>query len=308
MKKRSLLIFVSTIMVIMLALSGCGNDEKTESDNQKKTLSDTVRIVTLTGAGEEATASIADGFEVQVFQKPSEVEAQILTGVYDLAVVSANTAAKLYKQTGGELVAISPVALNDWFIISNKGYISSQEITGLRGKTIVASGQGGTGEAILRKLLEENYINPDYGVRMKWVDTPAQVMEALKESYTVALLQEPYATQALEMSSSSNGLTADIDLCALWEARYDSPVPTDILIANRQFIKERTDDFKLFIPAYEESLGTAKESSTANLVFYGRSNRGIDLIKSFMASMEEYDISLLGGKSPDAAFYYGTGE
>ncbi len=308
MNKKSLLILISTMMIVVFAMSGCGKDEAKEPNNQNKTLTDTVRIVTMTGAGEVATASMAEGFEVQVFQKSSEVDALILNSNYDLAIVSANTAARLYQQTGGDLVAISPVVLNDWFIISNKGYIKSQRMSDLKGKTIVASGKGGTGEAILRKLLKDNDINPDYGVRMEWVDTPEQVMEALKESYTVGLLQEPFATQALGLSSSSNGLTADIDLGVLWEASYQIPVPTDILIANKQFVIERTGDFQLFLAAYEASLDTAKKSSTANLVFYGRSNRGIDIIKNFMASMEEYDISLLGGKSPDAAFYYGIGE
>ncbi len=308
MEKKFLLILMSTIIIVILSLSGCGSEENTASDTQPKTLSDTVRIATLTGAGEEATASMPEGFQVDVFQKDSEVEADILNGSYDLAVVSANTSSKLYQQTAGEMVVISPVSLNDWFIVSNKGYIKSQEIPDLRGKTIVASGKGGTGEAILRKLLEDNYINPDYGVRMKWVDTPAQVLEALKETYTVALLQEPFVTQALGLSSSSNGLTADIDLGALWETQYHSPIPSDVIIANKKFVTERPDDLWLFISAYEESLSKAKESTTTNLVFYGKSNRGVDLIKSFMTSIEEYDISLLGGKSPDDAFYYGIGE
>jgi NitT/TauT family transport system substrate-binding protein len=308
MNKRYLFILMVTIIISILPLYGCGNDEKTEPDGQKKTLSDTVRIATVAGAGEEMTASMADGFQVDVFQKSSEVEAKILAGDYDLAIVPSIIAAKLYQRTEGDLVSISPVALNDWFIISNKGYITSQQISDLRGKTIVASGQGGTGEAILRKLLKDNNINPDFGVRMKWVETPSEVLEALKDTYTIALLQEPYAAQALGMSSASNGLTTDIDLGALWEAQYGIPFPTDILIANKQFVKERNDDFQLFISACEESLGVAKESSTTSLVFYGRSNRGMDLIRSFMASMEEYDISLLGGKSPDAAFYYGIGE
>jgi len=308
MLKKSLLILLSTIMIVMLSVSGCGNEENTTSDNQNKTLSDTVRIVTLNGAGEEATASLPDEFVLDVYENQAEIESKIISGNYDLAVVPSTTASKLYQQSSGDLVAISPVALNDWFIISNKGYITSQQISDLKGKTIVACGQGGTGEAILRKLLEDNYINPDYGVRMEWVDTPAQVLEALKETYTIALLQEPFATQALGLSSSSNGLTADIDLGALWEDQYHTPFPSDVLIANKLFVTERPDDFQIVLSAYEESLITAKESSTANLVFYGRSNRGIDLIKSFMASMEEYDISLLGGKSPDAAFYYGIGE
>jgi predicted solute-binding protein len=112
----------------------------------------------------------------------------------------------------------------------------------------------------------------------------------------------------LGLSSSSNGLTADIELGALWETQYNTPFPSDILIANKEFVTERGDDLQLFIDAYEESLATSKESSVANLVFYGRSNRGVELMKSFMATMEQYDISLLGGKSPDAAFYYGIGE
>lgn len=308
MKKRSQLILLSTFMIVILSLSACGNDENKEPDDQVKTLSDTVRIVTLAGTGEEAMASMPEGFQVDIVQKTNEIEAQIINSSYDLAIVSANTAAKLYQQTGGKLVAISPVDLNDWYIISNNGYITSQQISDLRGKTIVASSQGGTGETILRKLLTDNYINPDYGVNMEWVDTPAQVVKALKETNTVGLLQEPFATQALGMSSSSNELTADIDFGELWETQYGSPIPSDVLIANKQFVTERAGDFQLFITAFEKSLVTAKESSTANLVFYGRSNRGIDLIKNYMALMGEYDINSLGGKSPDAAFYYGIGE
>lgn len=307
-RRGSLLVLLSAMIIVLFSLSGCGKEEGTKTEKQDATLSDTVHIVTKAGSGEEAMASMADGFKVDVFQKESEVEDKVLNNNYDLAVVSANTAAKLYQQTGGKLVAISPVALNDWFIVSNKGYISSQQISDLHGKTIFATGRGGTGEYVLRKLLKDNYINPDYGVRMKWFDTSAQVIEALKTSNTVGLLQEPYASLALGVSSASNGLTADIDLGALWQTQYGSPIPSDVLIANRQFVKTRAGDLKLFINEYEKSMEKAKKSSTANLVFYGRSNRGIDLIKNFMALMEEYDINSLGGKSLDAAFYYGIGE
>ena len=312
MKKRSrrgsLLVLLSAMMIVLLSLSGCGKDESAQTDKQDATLSDTVHIVTQAGSGEEATASMTDGFKVAVFQKESEVEDKVLNNNYDLAVVSANTAAKLYQLTGGKLVVISPVALNDWFIGSNKGYITSQQISDLQGKTIFATWKGGTGEYILRKLLQDNGINPDYGVYMKWFDTSAQVIKALKTSNTVGLLQEPYASLALGVSSTSNGLKADIDLGALWESQYESSIPSDVLIANKQFVKERAGDLQLFISEYEKSMETAKKSSAANLVFYGRSNRGIDLIKNFMALMEEYDINSLGGKNLDAAFYYGIGE
>ena len=308
MKKRSLLTFISTIAIIILSLTGCGNGGEATPADQNKTLTEPVQIFTLTGVGEETLSSMPKGFDVRVFQKNDEIITQILNNDFDLAIVPANAAAKLYQQSGGEVVAISPIDLNGWYIISNKGNITSQQISDLRGKTIVAYGQGGTGEAILSKLLDDNYINPKFGVRMQWVDTPTAVMDALKKTNTIGLLQEPFATQALEMSSSSNGLTSDIDLGALWEDKYGFPVPSDVLVANKKFVEKRSGDLELFITAFETSLATAKESSTAKLVFYGRSNRGIDLMTKYMDLMQVYDISLLGGVSPAVSFYYGIGE
>jgi NitT/TauT family transport system substrate-binding protein len=306
MKTRSLLILLSTLLIVILSLSGCGGDKNTEAGDQNKTLSGPVDVVALQGAGEEATASLPDGYTVDVAQKTSELETLIQSGSFDLAVVPANMAARLYAQTGGDLVAISPVDLGGWYIISNKGYITSQEISDLRGKTILAYGQGGTGDAMLRALLSGSYINPDYGVRMEWVDTPAQVLEALKEPYTVALLQEPFAAQAMSMADLE--LTSDIDLGMLWGDKYGFPAPSDVLIANKRFIMERGGDVEVVVADFQNALTAAKESAKSDLVFYGSSTRGMDLLKEYMAAMEKYDISLIGGESLDAAFYHGIGE
>lgn len=307
MKKKSLFI-IAVLVVATLTFFSCGKDNDASPDDQNKTLSGKVQILILSEAGEEALASMPDGFEVQISQKNTEIETQILNNDYDLAVVSTNTAARLNQRSGGDLVVISPMVLNDWFIVSNNGYITSQSISDLRGETIVASGQGGTGEAVLRKLLADNYINPAYGVRMEWVDTPVEAVEALKQKGTVALLQEPYATQALGLTTDNGEITSDIDLGALWEETYGLPIPSDVIIANKQFVIERADDLQIFIAEFEKSLTAAKETSNASLVFYGRSNRGMDLVKQYIDFMGVYDINLLGGESPDATFYYGIGE
>lgn len=307
MKKKVIFIIAALVVVTMTFLS-CGKDDDTVQDDQNKTLSDAVRIYTLAGAGEDALAALPDGFEVEVSKKTADIETQILNNDYDLAVVSVNTAARLSQRSGGDLVVISPMVLNDWFVVSNNGYITSQSISDLRGETIIASGQGGAGEAVLRKLLSDNYINPDYGVRMEWVDTQDQVLEALYERGTVALLQEPFASRALELNVENGEITSDIDLGLLWEEKHRSPIPSDVIIANKQFVKEREDDLQIFIREFEASLAKAKESTDASLVFYGRTNRGMDLVKQYIDFMGVYDINLLGGESPDATFYYGIGE
>lgn len=308
MKQKSIIVLLAVILLVALPLSGCGKDDEATPDEQTKTLSDTVRIVALTGAWDEALAVMPEGFETELYQKLDDINAQVLRNDYDLAIVPANAAARLYKQSGGQLLAISPVNLNGWHIMSNKGYIDSQNLSDLRGKTIVACGKDGTGEAVLRKLLSDAGINPDYGVRMEWVDTPEQVMEALKDKYTVVLLNQPFVDQAQKSFAGNNDVKTDIDLGALWESDYGYPIPSDVLIANKQFVEERMDDLTIAIDAMESSLAAAKENATADLVFYGRSDRGIDLMKKYMNSMEEFDINLMGGNSPDAPFYYGIGE
>lgn len=308
MKKKSAVFLLAVILMVVLPLAGCGKDDEATTDQQNKTLSGTVRIVALAGVYEEALAAMPEGFEAESFQKFDEIEAQVQSNDYDLAIVPVNTAARLNAQSGDKFVAISPVSLNGWYIMSNKGYIDSQNLSDLRGKTIVSCGKDGTGEAVLRKLLSDAGINPEYGVRMEWVDTPEQVLEALKDKYTVVLLNQPYVDQAQKTFAGNDDVKTDIDLSALWESDYGYPIPSDVLIANKQFVAERMDDLMLAIDAMASSLAAARETSVANLVFYGRSNRGIDLIEKYMTSMEDFDVSILGGKIPDASFYYGIGE
>jgi ABC-type nitrate/sulfonate/bicarbonate transport system substrate-binding protein len=238
---------LTAVIIASSSLYSCGKDEEATPEDQNKSLTSSVQIVTLGGAGEVAMASLPEGFDVSLSLKPTDIETLILNNDYDLAVVSTNTAARLYQRSGGEMVVVSPIVLNDWMIVSNNGYITNQELTGLRGKRIVACGQGGTGEAVFRKLLADRYINPDYGVRMEWVSTPAEVIAALKQTGTIGLLQEPYVSQAMEQPTDGGEMKIDIDLGALWEASYGSPIPTDVIIANKQFVSERADDVRIFI-------------------------------------------------------------
>ena len=75
-----------------------------------------------------------------------------INGEVDVAALPSNMAAVLYNKTEGQIVAVSPIALGVLYILGNNANVT--EIEDLAGKTIVASGQGGTPEYVLQKVLE----------------------------------------------------------------------------------------------------------------------------------------------------------
>jgi len=297
-KKILFVLFAAFVMSIFLA--GCGDDQDTTEE--KGTLSGEVSIVALEGAATETLESLGRDYDIRTYDDLMSLEAEIAGGDFDAAIVSPNTAAQLYEKTDGNVMAVSPVVMGDLYIVSNGISIPEDSISFLRGKTIIGCCEGGTGEYALKKLLEDNYINTEYGISFEWLSTPQEVKEALKEPYTLALLQEPYASEAVK---SIKNAEKSLELDKLWEETYNSHIPTDILVVSRSFAEKRAKDMKIFLAEYEESIDKARENTKSKLVLYSRSNRGERLIRDHIKIMEEFDLDSLGGKAPGSNFYYG---
>ncbi|HUM56801.1 MAG TPA: hypothetical protein PLC13_06565, partial [Bacillota bacterium] len=261
-----------------------------------------ISIVAQKGAPTETLNALGSDYDITSYYDHISVEAKIADGDFDAAIVSTNTAAQLYEKTDGNVIAVSPVVMGDLYIVSNGISIPDDGISFLRGKTIIGCCEGGTGEYALKKLLEDNYINTEYGISFEWVSRPQDVKEALKEPYTVALLQEPYASEA---AKSIKNAEKAVELDKLWEETYNSHIPTDVLVVSRSFAEKREKDLKIFLAEYEDSLDKAIENTKSKLVLYARSNRGEMLIKNYINVMEEFDLESLGGKAPKSDFYYG---
>lgn len=297
-KKILFVLFAAFMMSIFLA--GCGDDQDTTEE--KGTLSGEVSIVALEGAATETLESLGRDYDIRTYDDLMSLEAEIAGGDFDAAIVSSNNAAQLYEKTDGNVMAVSPVVMGDLYIVSNGISIPEDSISFLRGKTIIGCCEGGTGEYALKKLLEDNYINTEYGISFEWLSTPQEVKEALKGPYTLALLQEPYASEAVK---SIKNAEKSLELDKLWEETYNSHIPTDILVVSRSFAEKRAKDLKIFLAEYEESIDKARENTKSKLVLYSRSNRGERLIGDYIKLMEEFDLDSLGGKAPGNNFYYG---
>ena len=299
MKRKVIFILFATFAMSVFFI-GCGGDE--DVTEETGTLSGEISIVAAKGSPAETLEALGNDYDITTYDDQTSVEAEIAGGDFDSAIVSANTAAQLYEKTDGNVMAVSPVVMGDLYIVSNGISIPEDSISFLRGKTIIGCCEGGAGEYALKKLLEDNYINTEYGISFEWLSTPQEVKEALKEPYTLALLQEPYASEAVK---SIKNAEKSLELDKLWEETYNSHIPTDILVVSRSFAEKRTKDLKIFLAEYEESIDKARENTKSKLVLYSRSNRGEKLIKDYINIMKEFDLDSLGGKAPGSNFYYG---
>lgn len=294
---------ILVLALALAALAGCGGTEDAVLPDETTPISGELSLAVLPGAGEALALALPDDFKVTVAADLDAAEGSVYDGSADLAVLPANTAAYLVNRTGGGLLALSPVTLGGFSIYTNGAYIPEGEIAYLRGKTIVACGQGGTGDYVLRQLLRQAGIDPDYRVEMKWVNTPQEVLAALSEEGSVALLQEPFGTQALDLP----GVTRVLALDNLWKALYNMPIPSDVLVVSAEFASQRGDELPAILDAFASALGETADQ-VPGLVLYQSSNRGMAILRDYYVLMAGQDPESVGGTLPAAAFYLGTGE
>lgn len=189
---KKLITMVLAAVMVFSMLAGCG--EKTP-----ETVSEVVNAAALNGPTGMAMVQLMDmedKYNITTYQAPTDVTAKVINGEVDVAAVPSNLAAVLYNKTKGEIVAISPIALGMLQIIGND--VDLKNVSDLKGKTIVASGQGGTPEYILRKILEENNLIIYEDVKVEWLANHSEVnSKLLSQKGMIAMVPEPFASSAI---------------------------------------------------------------------------------------------------------------
>ncbi|MDD4509114.1 MAG: PhnD/SsuA/transferrin family substrate-binding protein, partial [Eubacteriaceae bacterium] len=167
MKKKGFLFF-SVLALCLVCLTGCGT---------AKVEPQTVKVAALSGpTGMGMAQMITDGVnlgdgvttEFTVATAPDQLVSQVINGDYQIAALPTNTAATLYKKTNGAIELGAVNTLGTLSIVSKK----EEKITSikdLKGKTIVATGQGSSPEYVLNYLLSKNGLTPGTDVTIEWL-------------------------------------------------------------------------------------------------------------------------------------------
>lgn len=300
------------------------------SEEVPSTVSQTVNIAALNGPTGMAMVDLMDmedKYAITTYQAPTDITAKIINGEVDVAAVPSNLAAVLYNKTEGDIVAVSPIALGMLQILGNNADV--QEVPDLAGKTIIASGQGGTPEYVLQKVLQDNGLTIYEDVNVQWVANHSEVnTQLLSQEGTIAMIPEPFVSTAL--AQGQEGVTKLFDLNELWEEATGQQLPMGVLVATRSFAEERSDDLKVLLSDLQASVDYVNDSPAeaakaivehgfigdeaiaeaaipnCHIVLYTGDNaaEGIEMLKTFNQTLYDMDPASVGGALPDENLYY----
>lgn len=287
-------------IVLTVAFTACGNMDAKE-----------INVATLNGPTGIGMVQLMDDYNVEVYQSPTDVAAKVLKGDCDIAALPSNMAAVLYNKSKGNIVELATIAMGNLYIVQN----GNEKLTleSLKNKTIIASGQGGTPEFVLKKIAPE--------ANVKWIASHADVVQAvMKNDGAIGMIPEPFVSTALAQNDNIN---IAFDLNDLWKDATGEELPMGVLVATKAFADEHSSDIDAFLDVYEESVDFVNDASqSADLVvekgFFANEklaekaipgckivlNRDKKVIENFYEQLFDLNPKSIGGKLPDEEFFY----
>ena len=329
--KRTIALMLSVVMILSLAglFTGCGEKDGVQEEN----LTESVKVATLngpTGMGMVKLMDMKDKYEITSFQSPTDINGKLISGEVDVAAVPSNLAAVLYNKTEGNIQAISPITLGVLYILGNDADV--KQVSDLKGKTIVASGKGGTPEFVLQKILENSGLKINEDVKIQWLANHTEVNgKLLSEEGTIAMIPEPFVSVA--MAANNPKVSVIFDVNTLWKEATNEELPMGVLVARKEFAEERESDLKIFLKDYEKSVNFVNNNPeeaaplivehgfigkeeiakaaipNCKIVLYGSSEenmeKGQKILETFYNTLFEMNPKSIGGKLPGNDLYYG---
>lgn len=252
-----------------------------------------------------------------------EITAGILKGEYQIASVPCNLASVLYNKSDGALQVAAVNTTCVLYVVEDGESI--QSVSDLKGKTILSTGKGTTPEYTLRYLLTMAGLNPDTDVKVEYKSEATEVAALLAEgSESVAMLPQPFVTVAMAENES---LRIALDVAKEWEnySNGESSAVTGVVLVNRDFAKEHTEEWNAFLREYEASVeyvNTHVEEASLFMEQYGIVKAEIakkaipycnlvfqtgeemkEKISSYLSVLYEQEPKSIGGKLPKDDFY-----
>lgn len=320
--KKQFILFVSMVMIVLLALAGCTTPAEDKLDTP-------IRVATLAGPTGMGMVQLMDDtsnqYDVSVFTAPDQLVPKIINGEVDIAAVPSNLAAVLYKKTQGAISIVSVNTLGVLYIVENGDTVNS--LQDLEGKTLYATGQGATPEYVLNDILNQNQLQPGTAVDVQYLAQHADLANQVAAGdITLAILPEPFVTTVL---TKNPNVTVKIALDDEWQALYGEGVnmPMSTAIVRNEFLEQYPQAVQSFLTDYNASVdyvNSETKEASEKMVSHGIigaaaiAERAIPRCSityidgtEAKAMLEQYyqvlfnsNPASVGGAIPDEAIYY----
>lgn len=329
--KRNLIVWLILAM-FMLSVAGCSSAKK-ESTEKAAPEAVNFKVAVLRGPTAvgmvkmmDEQPSLGDNVKAEyvIEQTPDTLSAKLLTGEIDIATIPTNTAAKLFNKG----VPYQLAAMNTWgvmYVISNGVAINSW--ADLKGKQIDSSSQGSAADIVFRYLLSKNGMNPDQDVTLKYIASPVEQANLfIAGNSKISVLPEPWVSTVL--SKNQNAKIA-LDLQKEWTRINGADVPfaQTCLVVKADFASKNPEVVAKFLQEYANSIDWVNKNPAAAGDLIKKQDIGIPAdvaasaiprcnlrfmsaidakpsVEKFLQILLDYSPDSIGGKLPDAKFYY----
>lgn len=191
------------------------------------------------------------------------IYAQLLEGKADMAVVPTEIAARLYNEGAGyQLAAVNTGGYI--YLLSDDESISA--ISDLRGKVIIIVGEKSVADIVIRQLLVQNGINPDYDLTLTFAASAETVLENVADG-DILVLSEPWVTDLLNENSA---FSVALDIQEEWKGNNEDEMslPLTCLLVKKEIPVDRAEEWDLFVADYKDSIDwvNSNPAETAELL------------------------------------------
>ena len=258
--KKKLLAIISLMLCVLFVASCSGKAEDTAAGDVQQSAGTEIKIATLNGPttigvlgllkGDVSEGSTNTYTYDQIYASADAFSAQLLKGEIQAAIIPCNAAATISKNSGGKIQIAAVNNLGVLYILEKGDSI--QSIGDLKGKTIVATGNGTTPQYSLEYVLAMHGLEVGTDVTVEYKPEAAEVLAALKQGQAdIAMLPQPAATNA---QKAVEGLRVALDLNAEWEAvEEQAALVTGVLVVNTKFAEENPEAVKQLLADYKKS-------------------------------------------------------
>ena len=253
---------------------------------------------------------------------PQELVARVASREVDVAVLPANTAAKLYTD-GPKYRMAAVVGWGVLYVVSRNPSIRGWP--DLKGRELLCVGKGATPDYLTRFLLGRHGLGGDGDVRLNFAFGQEQVAQLLVAGRAeVAVLPEPFVSLVLSMSAEARIV---LDLQKEWSAALggSDPYPISVVVIGPRLIERDPAAVERFLGAYEESIRWANANVAEAAALVGRLDImaeevarlaiprcNLDFVRggaarkameAYLSVLMGYDATAVGSRLPDEGFY-----
>ena len=281
-----------------------------------------IGMVKLLDDAKKGSLSYSVTFDMET--APDVMAPKLLNGEVDIATLPVNMGSVLFNKSDGKVVMLDASTLGVLYILE-KGDMNIKSIDDLKGKTIVAHGQGATPEYSLGYILSAHGMDINKDVTMDWKSSADEVLAAVENmNSAVVMLPQPFVTVA---QTKMPDLQTVLDLTKEWDAigtvgkliTAGIFVRSDFLESNKQLVDEFLDDYTDSVKWINENVEEAsklveendiiKAPVAAKAIPYCNlvSITGDEMKKDaedYLKTLFDADPKSVGGALPGEEFYY----